>query len=220
LVSVATPVYANFAGAASAKGPTYAAVTFDDAYESVLKNAIPVLRERDIPATLFVPTKYLGGRPEWITSEEHRNADERLLTVDELRDLRKSGSIIGSHSVTHRRLTELSHTEVSAELNKSREALQDILGEKVNLFALPYGASNGDIERLARQAGYKQIFLSVPVRSNARNTQNLVGRIAVTPTDWRLEYWLKVRGAYEWLPLAIVAKSRTMNVLKRFRKTG
>jgi peptidoglycan/xylan/chitin deacetylase (PgdA/CDA1 family) len=38
------------------------AVTFDDAYQRVLKNALPVLR-KNIPATIVGPTGSLGSRP-------------------------------------------------------------------------------------------------------------------------------------------------------------
>jgi peptidoglycan/xylan/chitin deacetylase (PgdA/CDA1 family) len=215
LVSIATPVYADFAGSRTSDGHRSVAVTFDDAYQSVLENAIPILRERRIPATLFVPTKYLGGQPAWITNERHRNADERLLTIDELRCVRKDGGLIGSHGVTHRSFTQLNHAEALAELIESREVLENISRQRVNLLALPYGSSNTEVLRIATQAGYERVFLNVPRRS-AGNFECLIGRIEVSPTDWALEYGLKIRGAYQWLPLAIAAKGRLMNVLGRF----
>jgi len=46
--------------------------------------------------TLFVPTHSLGTKPGWITNERHRDADDRLLTSDELRLVQQSG-LIGSH---------------------------------------------------------------------------------------------------------------------------
>src|SRR5262245_32618995 len=97
LVRVASPVYADFVGTKTANGRSYVAVTFDDGYQSVLENAIPILSDRHIPVTMFVPTKCLGGRAAWITDEEHRNARERLVTSDELRDVRKNGVLVGSH---------------------------------------------------------------------------------------------------------------------------
>src|SRR5215510_2283822 len=138
LVRVASPVFADFNESKITNGRDHVAVTFDDGYQSVLENAIPILRDRDIPATIFVPTKDLGNRPAWITNEKHRNARERLLTSDELRHVRRNGVLVGSHSVTHRPLTQINIDEAFAELSESRKVLQDILGEKIDLFALPY----------------------------------------------------------------------------------
>ena len=47
--------------------PKAVLVTFDDAYADFRTGAWPVLRERQVPVTLFVPTAYPGGteRPFW-----------------------------------------------------------------------------------------------------------------------------------------------------------
>src|SRR5437660_1127786 len=44
------------------------AVTFDDGYVSVLENALPELKKREIPFTLFVPTGCWDQRPSWVHS--------------------------------------------------------------------------------------------------------------------------------------------------------
>jgi peptidoglycan/xylan/chitin deacetylase (PgdA/CDA1 family) len=212
---IVNPVRADFARAEISNGGSYVAVTFDDGYQSVLKNAIPILRERGIPATLFVPTKCLGSRPAWITNDRHRNADERLLTPDELRFVQRNGGLIGSHGVNHLPLTELSPEEAFAEMIESKKALQQMLGAKVDLFALPYGAWNSDVLRLATRAGYERVFLSVPGPFGGNIDRRLFGRVDVSPTDWAPEYRLKILGAYRWLPFAIAAKSQIKNVLRR-----
>ena len=45
--------------------PGFAAVTFDDAYESVFTVARPILEELKIPATIFFTGHFLGRRPFW-----------------------------------------------------------------------------------------------------------------------------------------------------------
>lgn len=213
LVRVGCPVYADF-DASGRDGTRHIAVTFDDAHHSVFENAFPILRERSIPATVFVPTHYIGGAPGWITDSRHRDADERGLTIDELRELRRGGVLIGSHSVTHRRMTELSQAEMVEELTESRNTLAKILGENVHVFALPYGSGNADVAHLAARAGYTRLFLNVPGHGSGDSPVRVVGRIRVDPTDWALEYYLKIRGAYRWLPSAIAAKRRVRRVLQ------
>jgi len=217
LVRLANPVAGDFTGRNDGRNRSFVAVTFDDGYHSILENALPILREKKIPVTLFVPTNSLGTRPGWITNERHRDAAERLLTSDELRFVQQTGGLIGSHSVSHRPLTELSRTEALAELTESRQALEKILGRNVDSFALPYGAANADVLRLAAEAGYQRVFLSEPVSSRAGIDGPVYGRIGVSPSDWALEYRLKVLGAYQWLPVGIALKRRIVSVL---RKTG
>src|SRR5437879_3551809 len=84
LAKLAKPVQADFTEGKTKWDRNYVAVTFDDGYQSVLENAVPILLEKRIPATIFVPTKYLGGRPAWITDEKHRNVREKLLSINEL----------------------------------------------------------------------------------------------------------------------------------------
>ena len=38
------------------------AVTFDDGYQSIFKYALPALIARNIPATIFIPSGYIGMR--------------------------------------------------------------------------------------------------------------------------------------------------------------
>ena len=45
--------------------PRAAAITFDDGYANNLTHAAPVLRERGLPATVFVATGYLNGGRMW-----------------------------------------------------------------------------------------------------------------------------------------------------------
>jgi peptidoglycan/xylan/chitin deacetylase (PgdA/CDA1 family) len=213
VLKVGSPVYADFE-VGDARAHRFVAVTFDDGYHSILENALPVLRDRMIPATIFVPTNFLGNSPGWITDARHRDVDERLLTADELKRARTFGALIGSHGVSHRPLTEISKSEAFVELVESRRVLEQLLDQPVRLLALPYGAGNSDVFGLAARAGYSRVFLSVPVKPSGNPPAQRLGRVNVTPSDWRLEFWLKVRGAYQWLPSAIAAKGHVLNVIR------
>lgn len=41
--------------------PRAVLITFDDGYRDNLEHALPILRERELPAVLFLPTEYIGG---------------------------------------------------------------------------------------------------------------------------------------------------------------
>jgi len=215
LCRMATPVRGDCSRAELTPGRHHVIVTFDDAYASIVPNALAVLSMRGIPATVFAPTRYLGGTPDWITNPSSPDRDEMVLSGEELKGLRKTGVLIGSHSVNHRPLDVLSPAEIAAELIDSRRALEDLLDEPITLFALPYGAGTPEVLELARHAGYRRVFLGDPVWLDWEPEMIAIGRIGVTPHDWPLEYRLKVTGAYQWLPLAIAAKRQVRRVLRR-----
>ena len=64
LKTLATPVFADDALDGDAR--RLAVVTFDDGFQSVFDEALPIMARFGIPATLFVPSGYLAAAPGWI----------------------------------------------------------------------------------------------------------------------------------------------------------
>src|SRR5690349_7228733 len=64
LLRIAVPIRAGDPKLPDERG-NYVAVTFDDGLQSTIDNALPVLKDRQIPATLFIVTEALGREPEW-----------------------------------------------------------------------------------------------------------------------------------------------------------
>src|ERR1700737_1060186 len=54
------------------KTGNFAVVTFDDGLENIIENALPELKKRGIPATLFIVTDTLGQNRAW----EHPGGEE------------------------------------------------------------------------------------------------------------------------------------------------
>jgi peptidoglycan/xylan/chitin deacetylase (PgdA/CDA1 family) len=194
------------------------AVTFDDGFQSAVDNALPIMRERGIPATIFVTTGSLGRRPTWITDSKHPNFSELVISRHELEKLHPNLVCVGSHSVSHLNLALLDPNEVSAELQQSRKDLEEILGVEVNLLSFPYGGVNKDVLDMAKEASYKRVFMNVPVSIKSSQNGYVVGRISVTLDDWPLEFKLKALGSYQWLSLAIKLK-RKLSVFVEQRTT-
>lgn len=136
------------------------AITFDDAYRSVIELGLPVLERLGVAATLFVPTAHPGtelpmlwpGIEEWAGGEHERELVP--MGWDEVRALRDAGWEIGSHTVTHPRLTDLGDDALAAELGESRERLEDELGQRCRSIAYPYGDVDARVVAVARAAGY------------------------------------------------------------------
>jgi peptidoglycan/xylan/chitin deacetylase (PgdA/CDA1 family) len=128
-------------------------LTFDDGYEDFLSTALPTLETLGFSATLFVVAGMLGEENTW----EHRGGPRirlRLLDADGVREISERGMEVGSHTVTHPRLSGLDTEMLAREVGDSRQMLGEIVGTPVEGFSYPYGDLDGPAVRAARSAGY------------------------------------------------------------------
>jgi len=189
-----------------APGARVGAVTFDDGYLSILENAAPELERLRIPATAFVVSDFLGQRLE-------SDPTERLMTAEELRRLASDLIAIGSHTARHTRMSAVDPNQGHDELQRSRRMLEQILERDITLFCFPFGAYNSEALQWCAQAGYQRVFTCDPTTAFRAPGEFLTGRVAVEPTDWLLEFHLKLMGAYRWLPAAFAFKSKILQRL-------
>jgi len=199
-----------------AAGQCYSAITFDDGYRSVKENALPELQERRIHSTIFVVSSALGRRPPWLDGNTNGySMQDELMTPEELWTLPSDLVSIGSHTITHPHLPALSEEDAKRELEGSRKALETTLQREVRLFSFPYGAFNTRLVNCCREAGYERVFTISPTMAFSDPQEYVTGRVLADPTDWDLEFRLKVLGAYRWLPHAIEWKHRILTRLNR-----
>lgn len=198
-------------------GERCVAVTFDDGLESVAENALPELERRKIPASIFVVVQSLGKYPIWMSDSPFSAPTERVISLEQLRELPSELVTIGSHSLTHPKLSELDLAEARREIRDSRTQLRNILGRDVLLFAFPYGAFNETLVEHCREAGYERVFTTLPTLTLTDPGAFAFGRVTVEPTDWPVEFRLKIRGAYRWLPSAFALKRKLKSGLRRSR---
>ena len=142
----------EFATGRTAQGarPTFL-LTFDDGYASLADHAFPVLADLGFTATTFVVTDYVGKTNDW----DVRYTWNRLAHLDwaAIERWKARGFDFASHGASHRRLTWLSDGAAADELGRARSTLQARLGRS-EAVAYPFGAVDGRVIRLARQAGY------------------------------------------------------------------
>jgi len=191
-------------------GQHYVVVTFDDGFLSTIENAVPELVQRRIPATFFVIAGLLGTVPGWTEYGQDSVGEEIVATAERLRQLPCDLITIGSHTMTHPLLTSLPEGEAKVELSASRAELEKLLNRDVKLFSFPYGALNERLIELCREIGYERVFTILPILAFTDPEEFVTGRIAVNPTDWELEFRLKILGAYRWLPRVFAWKRKLL----------
>jgi peptidoglycan/xylan/chitin deacetylase (PgdA/CDA1 family) len=206
LARCANVVPADWRG--SPVGRPCVAITFDDAFTSVIDNALPELAMRGFPCTIFAPSGILGRHPDW-AMEEDLDRGELVADAETLRKIHGPLVNIGSHTVTHPRLSQLDKERARAEIHDSRVALEEIVGTPIDLLAFPYGDYNGAIIELCRSDdGYKHVFTISPNPVPAGDSSLKRGRVSVSPDDGEFEFFLKISGAYAWRSAASVLKRR------------
>lgn len=125
-------------------------ITFDDGYVDNLA-ACEELQKRGMRASWFIVSGSVGEFPHW---PEDGRPDGRLLNAAELRQMHAAGMEIGSHTVSHARMSELDDASLRRELTDSKAALEDAIGTPVSSFAYPYGAWDARCADAVRKAGY------------------------------------------------------------------
>jgi peptidoglycan/xylan/chitin deacetylase (PgdA/CDA1 family) len=135
---------------------------------------------------------------------------KNTLTLDQLRALAADPFVeIGSHSVTHRPLSQLSFTEARHEIVESRRVLEHLLGREVRHFCYPYGTSHMCGERefdLTRACGY------------TTGTINWGGNMLPTHRDHPHALpRLDVIGRLQWLSVIGLQLSGIPSLLERLR---
>lgn len=115
-------------------------LTFDDGYSSYYWNALPLLKQYEWPGTLFVITGFVGERG--------------YMTWDQVREAARQGTEIGSHTVRHPSLEQVSGERLVGEIAGSRNKLESELGQTIEFFCYPAGKWNEETLRVTREAGY------------------------------------------------------------------
>jgi len=110
------------------------ALTFDDGYQDFYDTALPILREKDIPATVFIVGSTL-------TKGGVSGFSKPTMTLDQLCVLADDPLIsLGNHTQTHQDLTTLHQIEQREEIIRGKQTIEDCVGVQVSKFAYPGGA--------------------------------------------------------------------------------
>ena len=186
----------------------YSIITFDDGFENLIKNAVPILEKHKLPFTIFFISGYFGKKPEWDFDGYHPDKNEKIMTIEQMNNLPKDLITIGSHTVSHNKLTSYIEDDLVYELKESKNQLEKLSGRKVDVIAFPNGEYNNFIVQKSFDSGYKRVFTIEPKLSLITGDEKIAGRVWANGNDWYPEFWLKIHGAYSWLYKAFEIKRK------------
>ena len=128
-------------------------ITFDDAYADFYSAALPVLREHNFSATLYVPTGYVGVTSRFNGSRG--GEDQMILSWDALRDITTEGVEVAAHSHTHPQMDRVPAAAIRDEVRHSRGLMEDRLSVRVDGFAYPFGYWNAAARSAVASEGFR-----------------------------------------------------------------
>jgi len=114
-------------------------LTFDDGYENFYNIAYPIMKDYNYTGTVYLITNWSGDFEE-----------RKLMNFSEAKILQSNGWEIGSHTLNHKRLSNLSDKEIAFELSESKKLLKEN-GFEVNSLSLPFGDYSENIDKIAKK---------------------------------------------------------------------
>ena len=163
-------------------------ITFDDAFLSVYQNAMPILDQYGFSATNYFVVNEISGQNNWDSPNAKRAP---CMNLEQTQKWLDHGHEVGSHTLTHPHLSQLSNDDAFIEINHSKQKLETALGINISSFAYPYGDENADIRKMINEAGYSNAVTTRRGRANAHNNAFELPRHSVRRNDTILHFLVK-----------------------------
>lgn len=163
-------------------------ITFDDGYKDNFVKALPLLEKYNIPATIFITTKYLGKRSSFKWDLEYKVEDRAIfLNENEIRILSDHPLIeIGGHTHYHRKLSKLRYEEQKKDILENKNILEKITKKEITLFAYPFGEKkdfNKISEKIIKELGFSYAYSNTQLLSRKTKKRFDIPRINIRECD-------------------------------------
>ena len=155
--------------------PRPIAITFDDAYESVVTTALPLMAAYRWPATVYAISGHLGEYNTW----DRGAPPARQLDAAALRALVADGHDVGSHTRHHQRVRGLNGAQLEEELSQSKDDLEQQLGAACTSVAFPFGTHDRTVLAATQAAGYHGACTLKRWANSRRTNAFRLGRMSV-----------------------------------------
>lgn len=162
-------------------------LTFDDGYRDNYTSAFPLLKKFGMTAVIFLVADPQLESNAWDAAAGEPWAP--LMTREQALEMSRAGIEIGSHTLTHPRLSDLSADRLAWELGESKRVLDSWLDAPVVSLAYPYGAVDERVKRAAQQAGYECAAAtnSGPIRFGRDPFE--IRRVQILPWSGAFQFW-------------------------------
>lgn len=142
------------------------ALTFDDGPSAHTERLLDILKTHGGKGTFFVLGNLIEGRKS------------TLIRISE------EGHEIGNHSWDHRKMTNLTETEITDEIMMTRAKIYEVTGKDCVIVRPPYGAWNDDVLTVGKDIGVAFVNWSVDTLDwKSRNAEAVYNEIINSTSD-------------------------------------
>ncbi|MCL5433079.1 MAG: polysaccharide deacetylase family protein [Patescibacteria group bacterium] len=123
-------------------------ITLDDGYRDVYEFAYPIAKKYHIILNLAIPTGLING--------------ERYMNWDQIKEMSQSGIVnFIDHTWSHYSVNQGSFDKIKYEIETAKNQLEQYIGQKIDIFAYPYGSSDQQSINVLEQGGFIGAFSTI-----------------------------------------------------------
>lgn len=161
-------------------------ISFDDADETVYKNAFPYLKEKNIPFTVFIIAGQVG-------NTDFNNL--KMASWNELKEMKDSNLVsFGSHTYNMHYLEDNQAKFLNAEnyndfyndICKSKDVINEKLDINITSIAYPFGDTNDKLTEISNKAGFTDAFILCPKPITTDNDSYYLNRYMIDKHNFKL----------------------------------
>lgn len=170
-------------------------ITFDDGFRNVLTHALPVLNALGFTSTNYLVAHQLDGTNVW--DAQNNVPTQPLMSRAQACVWSQSGQEVGSHTLDHIRLPDVSEAEARTQMIESRRILCELVNQDVTAFCYPYGQFKPEHVKIAAESGYLNATTTQRGLASSQDSAFLLPRIGVWRTTHLLRFFQKCLTGYE-----------------------
>ena len=162
-------------------------ITFDDGYENFYDYAFPILKELNLPSTVYAVAGLVGKPSDWLYEDDIQPAP--LMTLDQMLEVQKHGVDFGSHAISHPRLSKIDRADMRREVFESKAMLEDMLNRPVEHICYPYGDHDQMVVEASREAGFLSGTTIIKGSAWSEHDALALPRKAISFNDSLYRFW-------------------------------
>jgi peptidoglycan/xylan/chitin deacetylase (PgdA/CDA1 family) len=171
-------------------------ITFDDGYENIFLNALPILKQLNFTAICFFVVSKIGHYNEWDVDKLNYKM-LRLMNFEQINEWLLSGFDVGSHTMDHFNLKKLNYEEKIKQIIKPKKIFNDKFNIEINSFSYPFGSYDIESRNMVKE-NYDFAVSTKRSRYFKNKFDNeLLPRVPINRKESLLKFFLKIKTPYE-----------------------